>query len=113
MSGPGRYSGFPVLAVAVLSRLFYMGLPGGSNAWAADVNTLIFEGTDYHYRGDIGKAVQRFEQALQLDPGNEFAHNQRAALCQARTSPAFSQGQILFEKTFMIEIMEASCRNQV
>jgi len=47
---------------------------------AADVNELIFQGADYHYKGNLDKAVSRFEQAVQLDPENEYAHNQLGIL---------------------------------
>jgi tetratricopeptide (TPR) repeat protein len=47
---------------------------------AADVNELIFQGADYHYKGNLDKAVNRFEQAVKLDPKNEYAHNQLGIL---------------------------------
>ena len=47
---------------------------------AADVNELIFQGADYHYKGNLDKAVSSFEQAVQLDPENEYAHNQLGIL---------------------------------
>ena len=47
---------------------------------AANVNELIFQGADYHYKGDLDKAVNRFEQAVKLDPKNEYAHNQLGIL---------------------------------
>ena len=80
MNGSHRCSGFMVLAAVILAMVLYNGLPGGPAAAAADVNTLIFQGSDFHYRGDIEKAIQRFEKALQLDPDNEFAHNQLGLL---------------------------------
>ena len=80
MNGSDRCSGFMVLAAVILAMVLYNGLPGGPAAAAADVNTLIFQGSDFHYRGDIDKAIQRFEKALQLDPDNEFAHNQLGLL---------------------------------
>ncbi|HUV49578.1 MAG TPA: tetratricopeptide repeat protein [Anaerolineae bacterium] len=47
---------------------------------AADVNELIFQGADYHYKGNLDKALSSFEQAIQLDPENEYAHNQLGIL---------------------------------
>ena len=47
---------------------------------AADVNELIFQGADYHYKGNLDKAISRFEQAIKLEPKNEYAHNQLGIL---------------------------------
>lgn len=47
---------------------------------ASDVNELIFQGADYHYKGDLDKAVSSFEQAVKLEPENEYAHNQLGIL---------------------------------
>ena len=80
MKSPDRFSGFAVIAVI---GFYLVLLSGPSRARAvseADVNTLIFQGSDFHYRGDIEKAVERFEKALRLDPDNEFAHNQLGLL---------------------------------
>jgi len=47
---------------------------------AADVNDLIFQGADYHYKGNLDKAINRFEEATKLEPKNEYAHNQLGIL---------------------------------
>ena len=43
---------------------------------AADVNSLIFQGADQHYRGKLDEAMASFQAAVKLEPGNEYAHNQ-------------------------------------
>ncbi|RZB34720.1 MAG: hypothetical protein SRB1_00488 [Desulfobacteraceae bacterium Eth-SRB1] len=44
------------------------------------MNELIFQGADYHYKGNLVEAINRFEQAIKFDPGNEYAHNQLGIL---------------------------------
>jgi tetratricopeptide (TPR) repeat protein len=43
---------------------------------AADVDSLIFQGADQHYRGKLDEALASFQEAVKLDPRNEYAHNQ-------------------------------------
>ena len=45
-----------------------------------DIHSLIFRGADYHYNGELDKAIVLFEEAITLDPDNEFAHNQLGVL---------------------------------
>ena len=80
MSHPNRISGFAVIAAVVFSLVLFNGPQEGQAVSAADADTLIFQGSDFHYRGDIEKAIERFEKALLLDPDNEFAHNQLGLL---------------------------------
>ena len=47
---------------------------------AVDVDELIFQGADAHYKGNLDAAVSNFEAAVRLDPRNEFAHNQLGVL---------------------------------
>ena len=48
--------------------------------YAADVNKLIFQGADYHYRGYLDRAIASFEAVVELDWTNEYAHNQLGIL---------------------------------
>jgi len=47
---------------------------------AADVNDLLFQGADYHYKGNLEQAVIKFEAVTRIDPKNEYAHNQLGIL---------------------------------
>ncbi len=47
---------------------------------ATDINELIFQGADAHYKGDLNQAIRMFETAVRFDPANEFAHNQLGIL---------------------------------
>ena len=51
-----------------------------ADGYATDVNELIFQGADAHYKGDLDLAVRMFETAVRFDPANEFAHNQLGIL---------------------------------
>ncbi len=53
MNCPDRYSGFMVLAVVTLVLVLFNGLPGGPVAAAADVNALIFQGSE---RAELGSS---------------------------------------------------------
>jgi len=45
-------------------------------SWATDANSLIFQGADLHYRGNLEEAMASFQAAVKLEPRNEYAHNQ-------------------------------------
>lgn len=60
---------------AVLIILSWSGI-----AWAVDVNDLIFQGADFHYKGKLDEAIGKFQAAVRIDPGNEYAHNQLGIL---------------------------------
>lgn len=49
-------------------------------ALAADVNDLLFQGADFHYKGKLDEAIASFQAAVRVDPGNEYAHNQLGIL---------------------------------
>jgi tetratricopeptide (TPR) repeat protein len=73
-------------------------------AWATDVNDLIFQGADFHYKGKLDKAIVKFRAATQIDPSNEYAHNQLGILYakKERFNDAFRE----FSKVVQID-----CRN--
>ena len=50
-------------------------LPWIDIGYAADVNALIFQGADYHYKGYLDRAIASFEAAVRLEWTNEYAHN--------------------------------------
>jgi len=62
-------------------------------AHAADINDIIFQGADYHYKGELDKAVASFQEAARLDPNNEYVHNQLGLLYakKERTGDAFRE----------------------
>jgi tetratricopeptide (TPR) repeat protein len=60
--------------ISALLCAFFMFSAGISPA--ADVNSLIFQGADQHYRGKLDEAIASFQAAVKLEPGNEYAHNQ-------------------------------------
>jgi len=47
---------------------------------AADVNDLLFQGADYHYKENLEQAIIKFEAVTSIDPKNEYAHNQLGIL---------------------------------
>jgi lipoprotein NlpI len=55
-------------------------LSGNTAALCADVNDLIFQGADYHYKGKLDEAIGSFQSVVQNDPRNEYAHNQLGIL---------------------------------
>jgi len=69
----GRYAG---LLITWLCCLFL----AAHQADASDVHSLIFQGADHHYRGQLDRAIAMFEAAAKLDPGIEFTHNQLGVL---------------------------------
>lgn len=50
------------------------------HGYNTDINELIFQGADAHYKGDLNKAIHTFEAAVRFDSSNEFAHNQLGIL---------------------------------
>ena len=66
---PGRVA---MWAAVLLMVLLPAGIP------AADVNDLVFQGADAHYKGNLDLAAARFEAALRMAPDNTFARNQLA-----------------------------------
>ena len=52
----------------------------GIVAAEADVNDLLFQGADYHYKGNLEQAIIKFEAVTRSDPTNEYAHNQLGIL---------------------------------
>jgi len=50
---------------------------------AADVESLIQEGTRFHDRGEYDVAIRKYEEALRLDPANETARYEIALSLQA------------------------------
>ncbi|MDY7001789.1 MAG: tetratricopeptide repeat protein [Thermodesulfobacteriota bacterium] len=64
--------------------------------FAVSVDDLIFQGSDYQYRGELEKAAQAFTQALRLEPDNEFALNKLAVNYVKQEK--FDQAGPLFEK---------------
>ncbi|MBI4776650.1 MAG: tetratricopeptide repeat protein [Deltaproteobacteria bacterium] len=58
----------------ILSAVLACGLLAlGLSSFARDLNDLLFEGVDFDYRGEVEKATASFEQALAVDPKNEYA----------------------------------------
>lgn len=51
-----------------------------SHGYNTDINELIFQGADAHYKGHLDKAIYTFESAVRFDSSNEFAHNQLGIL---------------------------------
>ena len=35
-----------------------------------DLDDLVFQGVDYHYKGEFYKAIAKFQAALRIDPKN-------------------------------------------
>jgi len=68
--------------------------------FAADVDDLIFQGSDYQYRGELDKAARAFSQALKLEPDNEFALNKLAINYVKQEK--FDQARPLFEKVLRL-----------
>jgi len=64
---------FVIMAAVVLQTR-----PG--HGYNTDINELIFQGADAHYKGDLDKAIHTFEAAVRFDSSNEFAHNQLGIL---------------------------------
>lgn len=66
---------------------------------AADVNALVFQGADQHYRGKLDEAMASFQAAVKLDPRNEFAHNQLGIIYakKERFKEAFQEFSIVAE----------------
>ena len=64
---------------------------------AADVNSLIFQGADLHYRGKLDEAMASFQAAVQLEPDNEYAHNQLGIIYakKERFTDAFQEFSIV------------------
>ena len=64
---------------------------------AADVDTLIFQGADYHYRGNLDEALTSFQAAVKLEPRNEYAHNQLGIIYakKERFNDAFQEFSIV------------------
>ena len=70
-----------------IKRLFFICLttaivclPYTLNSYITDVGELVFQGADAHYKGDLDKAILKFEAAIRIDSANEFAHNQLGIL---------------------------------
>ena len=61
----------PGLILIIAAVIFTTG-----SAFSQDVDTLVFEGYDALYRGDLKNALLKLETAVKIDPENEFAHNQ-------------------------------------
>ncbi len=74
-----RANRFGVFAFNALTVWMIVILPGiFSEVWAraeTDVDTIIFQGADYLYKEDLENARRCFEQAIRMDPKNEFAYN--------------------------------------
>jgi len=69
----------PILLSTILAGWIYL-LLSAFPACSADVNDLLFEGADLHYRGMVDPAIAKFREALRLEPQNEYAHNQLGIL---------------------------------
>lgn len=50
------------------------------NSYATDIDEIVFQGADTHYKGNLDLAIRKFESAIRLDYTNEFAHNQLGIL---------------------------------
>ena len=55
-------------------------IPAAWPLYAANADDLIFQGADHHYKGNLDLAVASFQQAVRLDPKNDYAHNQLGVL---------------------------------
>ena len=84
-------------AVAAATATVAAGAAAVAGVDAADVNELIFQGADFHYKGKLDQATDKFEAAVSLDPSNEFAHNQLGILYakKNRFDKAFNQFTIV------------------
>ena len=69
------------------------------DGYATDINELIFQGADAHYKGDLDQAIRMFEAAVRFDPANEFAHNQLGILYtkKERYSSAYKEFSMVNE----------------
>jgi len=76
----------------------------GFSAFARDLNDLLFEGADLDYRGEVEKATVRFEQALVMDPNNEYALTKLGILY-------FKQKRIQKSMTAFNKAIEVDSRN--
>jgi len=83
-----------IIAPLLLSVLFC------ASVFASGVDDLIFQGSDYQYRGELDKAAQAFTQALRLEPDNEFALN-KLAINHVKQEK-FEQARPLFEKVLRL-----------
>lgn len=71
-----RHIGCESLAIIFFCCIWLVSYP----ADGSDIHSLIFQGADHHYKGELDKAIVLFEEAITLDPNNEFAHNQLGVL---------------------------------
>lgn len=82
-----------VVAICGLALLQF----GASPAFGqTDLADLLFQGSDFHYSGDLKQAAAMFQKVLQQDPTNEFALNQMG-LVQAKQEN-FAQALKAFEQ---------------
>ena len=75
-------TGFTLFKAGLFIFSFLLLTPKISFSYAAgsDVSSLIFQGADLHHRGELDKAILKFESAVRLDSKNEYAHNQLGVL---------------------------------
>ncbi len=48
--------------------------------FSEDVDAIVFEAADLHFKGEIDSSLAKFETAVRIDPTNEYAHNQLGIL---------------------------------
>jgi tetratricopeptide (TPR) repeat protein len=80
------------VCTASLILIFFSVMTAGTGA-SADVNDLIFQGAEHHYKGELERAIRSFEAAVRVDRANEYAHNQLGVLYakQGRFDNAFDE----------------------
>jgi len=70
----GLLWGIVASAVIVASVLMPYKSHGGN------VDDIVFQAADYHYKGKLNEAIIEFQKAVRMDPVNEYAHNQLGIL---------------------------------
>lgn len=66
--------------LVVFSLIVFFDTGSFLNAFSQDVDSIVFEAADLHYKGQVDASIAKFETAVKLDPKNEYAHNQLGIL---------------------------------